>query len=110
MKEGGSFPLVADKATWVWTPTIRNSFEHFKELNQENSFDKNDRVRLEYPKDLLIQLDQYVLNKNFQPRTISFQDLVQTHKLRTIGILNLIIYKKNSESTLLVIYQILLNK
>ena len=22
MKEGDSFPLVADKATWVWTPTL----------------------------------------------------------------------------------------
>ena len=25
MKEGDSFPLVADKATWVWTPT-NNAF------------------------------------------------------------------------------------
>ena len=89
---------------------IISLFELLEELNQErkdktkciqNSSHKNYRIYSEDSKYLLpvqnrlIQLNHYTLNKNFNQIPFTFQYLIiKNLKLKIIGILSLILYKK----------------
>ena len=68
MKEGESFPLVADKATWVWTPTVISYMCFFFLLsNQCRRCLKGDTYRV-----FLVPTD-FLFNGGWIARTVYFK-------------------------------------